>query len=156
MAKIRVAGIRQMENLALITIAPFPLSSYYLDYILSPLAANGINLEFIAAQGASPDNMGLAIGLKRAHIAAALGILKEKRKIWPKGEIYYQEGVGMISLFPHGKRAAIISNFLSALQEKGIKPLALNLSLAAVCAIIEEIYIPQALNSLSDYFYLAG
>lgn len=156
MAKIKIAGIRQVGNLAQVTIAPFPLTPSHLDFILSPLAINGINIEFIAAQGTSPDNMGLILGIKRAYIAASLGILKEKKRIWPPGEISHQEGIGMISLFPHGKQAAVIGNFLSALQESGTKLLAVNFSLSAVSALIEEIYIPNVLNSLSDYFYLPG
>lgn len=156
MAKIKIAGIRQLANLAQITIAPFPLSPSHLDFILSPLAMNGINLEFIAAHGTSPENMGLILGIKRAYIAASLGILKEKKRIWPPGEISHQEGVGMISLFPHGKQAAVIAHFLSAFQESGTKLLAINFSLSAVSALIEEIYMPQALSSFSDYFYLPG
>lgn len=156
MGKIKIAGIRQVSSLAQITIAPFPLSPYYLDFILSPLAVNGINLEFIAAQGTSPENAGLILAVKKSHIAASLGILQAKKKIWPAGEIYYQEGVAMLSLFPHGKQAAVISNFLSAFQERGINLLATNFSLSAISALIEEIHIPEALSSLSDYFQLSG
>lgn len=156
MVKIKIAGIRQAENLAQITIAPFPLSPYHLEYILSPLARNGINLEFFAALGTSPENTGVILGIKRAQIAASLGILKEKKRIWPPGEISHQEGVGMISIFPHGRQAAVISNFLSALQEAGIRILATNFSLSAISALMEESYIPEALSSLSDYFYLPG
>ncbi|MGB9700161.1 MAG: hypothetical protein ACPL5I_12340 [Thermodesulfobacteriota bacterium] len=156
MGKIKIAGLRQLTNLAQITIAPFPLAAYHLDFILSPLATNGINLEFFAAQGISSESMGLILAVKKSHIAAALGILQEKKKIWPAGEISHQEGVAMLSLFPHGKQALVISNFISALQEKGIRLLATNLSLSAISALMEEIYIPEALSSLSDYFYLPG
>lgn len=156
MAKIKIAGIRQFGNLAQITIAPFPLFAYHLEFILCPLAANGINLEFIAAQGTTPENMGLILGIKRAHSVASLGILQEKKRIWPAGQISHQEGVGMISIFPHRNQAAVISNFLSAIHEIGIKLLAVNLSLSSISALIEEIYIAEALGALSDYFHLPG
>lgn len=156
MTKIKIAGIRQLTNLTRITIAPFPISPYYLDFILSPLALNGINLEFVALQGTSAESTGLILAIKQTHRVASLGLLKEKKRIWPPAEISHQEGVGMISLFPHGKQAAVISNFISALQEKGIKILAINFSLSAISALIQEIYLPEALSSLSDYFRLPG
>ena len=156
MRKIKIAGIRQVLNLSQIEVLSLPIRFYGAAKILTPLAENGINLEFIVAHGRAEAMMDIILGLKRNHIAAALGLLQEMRERFRVEEIRSRDGMAMISLFPHGNRAAVMGNFLSAFRDAGVRLLTISFSLSAISGIIEEHLIPDALSALSDYFELPG
>jgi len=156
MKKIKIAGIRQVSDLSLIEVLSLPLPTYRPARILSPLSENGINLEFIVGHGKNDETMDLIFGVKQNQIAAALGLLQGWKEKFGTEEIRSRDRMGMISLFPHGSRAAVIGNFFSAFQDAGVKLLAVSFSLSAISGLIEECFIPDALNALSEYFELPG
>ena len=156
MKKIKIAGIRQVSNLSLIEVLSLPLRTYRPAKILSPLAENGINLEFIVGHGRNDETIDLTLGVKQNQIVAALGLLQGLKEKFEMEEIRSRDGVGMISLFPHGSRAAVIGNFFSAFQDAGIKLFTVTFSLSAISGLIDERFISEALNALSEYFELPG
>ncbi len=133
-----------------------PMGSYGVAKILTPLAESGINLEFIVANSGANETMDLVLGVQRNHIAAALGLLQGLKGKSGLPEIRSRDPVGLISLFPHGNRAAVIGNFISAFQDAGIKLLATSFTLSALSASIEEALVPEALKALIEYFELPG
>ncbi|MDO9209316.1 MAG: hypothetical protein Q7V48_00990 [Deltaproteobacteria bacterium] len=156
MKKIKIAGIRQVSDLSLIEVLSLPLCTYRPTKILSPLAENGINLEFIVGHGRNDETIDLTLGVKQNQIVAALGLLQGLKEKFEVEEIRSRDGVGMISLFPHGSRAAVIGNFFSAFQDAGIKLFTVTFSLSAISGLMDERFIPDALNALSEYFELPG
>ena len=156
MKKIKIAGIRQILDLSQIDILSLPAQSGHLARVLTPLAENRINLEFIMAHTSVHGTQDLILGVKRNYITAALGLVQGMRGNIPFQEMVCRDRVGMISLFPHGNRAAVIGNFLSAFLSGGIKPVAISLSLSAISGLMEERLLPRALNLLSDLFELTG
>ncbi|MBU1205757.1 MAG: hypothetical protein KKH04_02320 [Proteobacteria bacterium] len=156
MKKIKIAGIRQVSDLSLVEVLSLPLRMPRPAKILIPLAETGINLEFIVGHGKNDETMDLIFGIKQNQIAAALGLLQGWKEKFGTEEIRSRDGMGMISLFPHGSRAAVIGNFFSAFQDAGVKLLAVSFSLSAISGLIEECFIPDALNALSEYFELPG
>jgi len=156
MKKIKIAGLRQVINLSQIEVLALSLPKYNTAKILSPLAESGINLEFILAQDGSDETMDMVLGIKQNQIAAALGLLQGLKEKFGMGDIRSRDGVGMISLFPHGSRAAVIGNFFSAFQDAGIKLLAVSFSLSAISGLMDERFIGEALNAFSEYFELPG
>jgi len=156
MKKIKVAGLRQVTNLSQVELSSLPMGLSQTAQILTLLAENGINLEFVVTHAQADATIDLAFGVHRNHIAAALGLLRGMRGKFDLEEVHSQDGVGMISLFPHGSRAAVIGNFLSAFKDAGIKLLTISFSLSAISGLLEESLIPDALNALSEYFELPG
>ena len=156
MKKIKIAGLRQVPNLSQIEVLSLPRRAVSMGKALAPLAENGINLEFIVAHSNADETVDLVLGIQRNHIAAALGLLQGMREKLGMGEVRSRDRVGMISLFPHGNRAAVIGNFFSAFRDAGIKLLTVTFSLSAISGLIEESLIPDALNALSEYFDLPG
>lgn len=156
MKKIKIAGIRQVSDLSLIEVLSLPLRTYRPAKILSPLAENSINLEFIVGHGRNDETIDLTLGVKQNQIVAALGLLQGLKEKFEMEEIRSRDGVGMISLFPHGSRAAVIGNFFSAFQDAGIKLFTVTFSLSAISGLIDERFISEALNALSEYFELPG
>jgi hypothetical protein len=82
------------------------------------IAENSINLEFIVGHGKNDETMGLIFGVKQNQIAAALGLLQGLKENFAPEEIRSRDGVGMIFLFPHGSRAAVIGIFLEVLVHR--------------------------------------
>jgi len=156
MKKIKIAGIRQVSDLSLVEVLSLPLRTYRPAKILSPLSENGINLEFIVGHGKNDETMDLIFGVKQNQIAAALGLLQGWKEKFGTEEIRSRDGVGMISLFPHGSRVAVIGNFFSAFQDAGIKLFTVSFSLSAISGLMDERFIPDALKALSEYFELPG
>ncbi|MBI5967923.1 MAG: hypothetical protein HY882_08720 [Deltaproteobacteria bacterium] len=156
MKKIRIAGLRQVTNLSQVEVPSLPMGLSQMAQILILLAENGINLEFVVTHAHADDTIDLVFGVQRNHIAAALGLLRGMREKFGWEEVRSRDGVGMISLFPHGSRAAVIGNFLSAFKDAGIRLLTISFSLSAISGLIEERLIPDALNALSEYFELPG
>ena len=156
MEKIKIAGIRQVSDLSLVEVLSLPLRTYRPAKILSPLSENGINLEFIVGHGKNDETMDLIFGVKQNQIAAALGLLQGWKEKFGTEEIRSRDGVGMISLFPHGSRVAVIGNFFSAFQDAGIKLFTVSFSLSAISGLMDERFIPDALKALSEYFELPG
>jgi len=156
MKKIKVAGIRQVSNLAQINVHSLPLPKINLAKILAPLSDNSINLEFIVSQEQKGEMATLILGVQRKNIAAALGLLKGMKENLGIEEISSKDGRGMISLFPHGNRAMVVAHFFSALQDAGIKLSALSFSLSAISGLIDEDLLADSLKALSEYFELPG
>lgn len=156
MKKIKIAGIRQVSDLSLVEVLSLPLRTYRPAKILSPLSENGINLEFIVGHGRNDETIDLTLGVKQNQIVAALGLLQGLKEKFEVEEIRSRDGVGMISLFPHGSRVAVIGNFFSAFQDAGIKLFTVSFSLSAISGLMDERFIPDALKALSEYFELPG
>jgi len=156
MRKIKIAGLRQVTNLSQVEVASLPMGLPQMAQILTLLAENGINLEFLVTHAQAEEAIVLVFGIQRKHIAATLGLLRGRRGKFGWEEVRSRDGVGMISLFPHGSRAAVIGNFFSAFKDAGINLLTISFSLSAISALIEENLIPDALNALSEYFELPG
>ena len=154
MEKIKIAGLRQVLNLSQINILSLPSFSDSMVKVLDPLAESGINLEFFVAQASADETMDLTLGVKRNHTPAALGLLQGMKEKFR--EVHSRDHVGMISLFPHGTRAAVIGNFFSAFNDAGIRLLSIHFSLSAISGLIEENLIPEALSVLGEYFELPG
>jgi len=156
MKKIKIAGLRHILDLSQVEFSPRPTQSHSPAMILARLAENGINVEFIVAHGRTDETMELVLGVKRNQIAATLGLLRGIKEEFGLEKVYSRDRVGMISLFPHGSRAAVIGNFLSAFRDAGVKLLTISFSLSAISGLLEESRIPDALNALSEYFELPG
>jgi len=156
MRKIRIAGLRQVTNLSQVEVPSLPMGLSQMARILTLLAENGINLEFVVTHAQADETMDLVFGVQRNHIAAALGLLRGVREKFGLKEVRSRDRVGMISLFPHGNRAEAIGNFFAAFQEAGIRLVCISFSLSAISGLIEESLIPDALNALSEYFELPG
>lgn len=156
MKKIKIAGLRQILNLSQVEVSPLPTQPYIPAMILARLAENGINLEFIVAHNRTDETMELVLGVKRNQIAATLGLLQGIMEKFGMEKIRSRDRVGMISLFPHGSRAAVIGNFLSAFRDAGVKLPTISFSLSAISGLLEESLIPDVLNALSEYFQLPG
>ena len=156
MKKIKIAGIRQILNLSQIDVLCLPRETGSIGKVLAPLAENRINLEFIVAQAHADETVDLVLGVQRNHIASALGLLQGLKEKFGVAEVRSRDGLGMISLFPHGNRAAVIGNFLSAFRDAGIKLFTISFSLSAISVLIGESFIPDALSALSEYFELPG
>jgi len=156
MKKIKVAGLRQVLNLSQIEVLSLPRRLEIMDEALALLAENGINLEFIVAHPHARETMDLVLGVQRNRIAATLGLLQGLKGEFGIEEIRARDEVGMVSLFPHGNRAAVIGHFFSAFQDAGVKPLAITFSLSAISGLTEERFLPDILRALSEYFELPG
>ncbi len=156
MKKIKISGIRQVTNLSQVEVFSRPARMANPVQILTLLGENGINLEFIVIHGQTDETLDLIFGVKRNYIAATLGLLRGMEKKFGMEEVRSQDGVGMVSLFPHRNQATVIENFFTAFQEAGIKLLSISFSLAAISGLIEENLIPDAVNALSAYFELPG
>ena len=156
MKKIGVAGIRQVLGLSQVEVLCLPRGLENIVRILAPLAKNGINLEFFQAHSLEEENFDLVLGVRRGAIAATLGLLQGSRDNWARVEVRSREPVGVVSLFPHGNRAAVIGGFLSAFREAEIPLLAINFSLSALSGLLEESRVPEAIRALNEYFQLPG
>jgi aspartokinase len=156
MKKIRVAGIRQVLGLSQVEVLCLPRKLENIARILAPLARNGINLEFLQAHSLAEENFDVILGVRRGSIAAALGLLQGLREDLGRTEVRSREPVGVVSLFPHGNRAAVIGGFLSAFREAEIPLLAINFSLSALSGLLEESQVPEAIRALNEYFQLPG
>jgi len=154
MKKIRIAGLRQMSNLAQIDLLSMPKRPGSSAKALAPLAENGINLDFLVIHSPTPETINLVLALHRNHLASAMGLLQAAREKTLTQEIAVQDQVGMVSIFPHGNRPAVLAHFLSAFRDAGSKLPTISVSLSAISGLIEERLIPDALNTLGEYFEL--
>src|SRR3989304_3215832 len=105
MQKVPIAGIRQVLHLSQIEVLSLPPRWAHAARILTPLAGNNINLEFVFLHGGVGETLDLVLGVKRDHLAAALGLLQATKENSRIGEIRSRDGVALISLFPHRNQA---------------------------------------------------
>jgi aspartate kinase len=156
MKKIKVAGLRPVTSLSQINVLCLSRRTDTLAKILAPLADNRINIEFLVTHSSEEKTLDLVLAVRRNDIAAALGLLRGTGDHGNRVEIRSRDSVGMISLFPHRNRPGVIGNFFLAFREAGIQVLAVNFSLSAISALVEEDQVPEALKALSEYFDLTG
>jgi len=156
MKKIQIAGLRQALHFSQIEVLALSGGTQALARIFDPLAESGINLEFVAFHGGPKVPPNLILGVHKNQVAATLGLIKGRKEEGRPLEIRCREPAGMISLFPHGNRPAVIGNFLAAFREAEVEIWALGFSLSAISALGEESRIPRALIALKDFFELAG
>jgi len=154
--KIQIAGLRQEMHLSQIEVLSLPGGTQALARVLDPLAESGINLEFVAFHGGPRVPPDLILGVHRNQVVATLGLLKGRKEEGRAPEVRCREPAGMISLFPHGNRPAVVGNFLAAFREAEVEIWALGFSLSALSALGEESRIPRVLVALKDFFELSG
>lgn len=154
MEKIKIAGLRRMSNLAQIDFFYLPKQPGGPAKALAPLAENGINLEFLVIHSPGPETTHLTLAVKRNDLASAMGLLQATVGKTLVHEIVVHDRMGMVSIFPHGRRPAVLAHFLCALRDAAANPPPVSLSLSAISGLIEESFLPGVLSALGNYFDL--
>ncbi len=156
MKKIKVAGLRQVLDLAQVEVLALPNHHGNWVRTLASLADQGINLEFLVVRLCPDDTLDVTLGVRRSYIAALLGLLRGTGGKSGEVEILSRDPVAMISLFPHGNRADVIGNFLSAFRDVRTEVWSIAYSLSAVSVLIDPQQVPKVLAVLGEYFELPG
>ena len=154
MDRLKIGGIMQRVNLSSLMISSISREGD-IGLIFRRLAQNRINIEFINQIPLKNDYRNVILCVDSKDMYFTLGLLEEIKPAIQAQEIFPLAKVGMLSIFPHRERPLIPGTIIQTLSAAHIPLLAMGSSISAICCVINEEKVPEALKLLSRKFGLS-
>ena len=156
MRKIKIGGIIQSKQLALVGVMSAPDQPGSAGQILGALGKEGINIEFIVQSVDLSGRGNLAFCIDREDLEETLKILNHVQPEVGYEKVNHHSPVGIISIFgPHFReKPAIAGTMFTTLGDSGINILAISTSISTLSCVIEEALLAEAVKAISEAFEL--
>ncbi len=156
MTRIKIGGIIQSNQLAQVGVVSAPNRPNFPGILFESLGAEGINIQFIAE---SIDRRGqemIVFCIDQKDLAMTLEALARGPDSVSGEKIVTHCPVGIVSVFgPHFReKPTIAGTMFSALGKAGIKILAISTSISTLSCVVDEAFLPKAVQVISDAFEL--
>jgi hypothetical protein len=147
----RIAGWRQRRDLGLLMLGGWAWGG--VSPLVRALSESQLNLAFVLlhrAGGAVEGGLGLERGqsLRAAELARQMA----RERGWPAPVL--KEPATALILYPLAGGLALLAEAVAVLAAKGLSPLALGTSPAALTLILADNDLPRAVEALRDSFEL--
>ena len=154
--KFKIGGIMSDGGLAKVGVMSVPDRPGVAAAILSGLAEQGINVQFVVQCIDLRNRDHLALCVRRGDLERSLeGLARLKEEIGAQ-EIIHTTEVGIVSVFgpDFRQRPGVAAQVFQSLASKGINILAISTSISTVSCVIAEELLDQAVEVLSQTFTL--
>jgi aspartokinase len=154
--KIRVGGIIQNRDLAMIAILAIPDRPGVAGTIFRALGAKGINCVLIVHTIDVNNLDSIVLCIERRQLDIAQQVLNRVQEEVGAKAVVQNEDVGVVSVFgPHfGARPGIAGIMFSALASVDINILAISTSISSLSCIIHASQMDEAVRALEKAFEL--
>ena len=154
MKKIKIGGMIQTKELVQVGIMSMPNQPGLAGRIFSALGKEGINLQFIAQTADLHGRGNTTFCILQEDLPATRRVLNQIPSFTGPDKVIYHSPVGIISIFgPHFReKPSIAGTMFSALGDAGISILAISTSISTLSCVIEEKFLPQAVQAVSEAF----
>ena len=154
--KFKIGGIMSDGGLAKVGVMSVPDRPGVAAAILSGLAEQGINVQFVVQCIDLRNRDHLALCVRRGDLERSLEILSRIKEEIGAQEIIHAAEVGIVSVFgpDFRQRPGVAAQVFQSLASKGINILAISTSISTVSCVIAEELLDQAVEVLSQTFTL--
>jgi aspartokinase len=152
--KIRITGILQSPELALLTLSLPSEDGRPLASLLGLLGERSINIRFISKYLNGSGTPVLSLCVEVQSLPAALELINTRKASLGIREVSYRPQVGIISIYPHKERARVVERLLTTFQVNAIEPLAVNNASSVISCVFTSNLLQQALICLESAFEL--
>ncbi len=155
MSRIKIGGIIQTKELAQVGITSARHETLP-GALFKKLGAEGINIQFIAESINGSGQKSIVFCIEQADLPATLKLIQLGPDRIARDGILTHSPVGIISVFgPHFReKPSIAGTMFSALENSGIRILAISTSISTLSCVIEENSLPKAVQVISEVFEL--
>jgi aspartate kinase len=156
LAKIKIGGIIQHGDLALIQILGLPPASQAVAAVLEALGGRGVNVPVVVQSHGTGRRSNMAFAVSRPDLERAMRLVRSVCAELGAEAVESTPEVGFVAVFgPHFRdRPAIAGTMFAALATAGLDLLAITTSISTVACLIREADLPHAVAVLEETFEL--
>ncbi|MDA8141200.1 MAG: hypothetical protein M0036_21355 [Desulfobacteraceae bacterium] len=150
--KIPINGLKQSEQLSAFWVQPGHLPDPTMPKLCRALAAEQINIAFLNHSTIGAPAPGLCC-IDANDRAKAIAIIRSDHELSQSVQVG-EQGVGLLSLYPHQASLRVLGTALETLNNRGIMVYGLGSSIAALTFVIDYARMEEAAESLSQQLKL--
>ena len=154
MEKVKIGGIMQSDDRALVKIMSVPDHVGAAGAVLGAMGAHHINIEMLVESADLDDCRNFAVVIDRKDLDQALSVLEEITPAIRAKAVSYASDVAVITVFaPHLREKPFVHGAMfSCLATEGINTLAICTSISSISCVVEGQYMATAVGSLEKTF----
>lgn len=154
MDKVKIGGILQHTDLALVGMMAVPDRPGIAAAVFETLGRRGINVLFIVQSIDPDDNTHIVFCVASKDVSVALGLLEPVKERFGGREVTHRPGVAMVSIFGPDFRETpgIAGTTYGALADAGTNILCISTSMSSVSCVIDAARLDNAIKALKDSF----
>jgi len=156
MGKIKIGGIIQSKQLALVGVTSIPNRPGSAGQIFGALGREAINIQFIVQSADLHGRDNAIFCVDQRDLEKTLTVLDRLGTSGGLEKVIHHAPVGTISIFgPHFReKPSIAGTMFTALGSAGINILGISTSISTLSCVVEEALLPQAVQAISEAFDL--
>ena len=154
MARVKIGGILQQKDLALVGMMAVPDRPGIAAAIFKTLGRRGINVISIVQLVDLDNNTHVVFCVASKDASVALGLLRPLKERFGGRGITHRARVAMVSIFgpDFREKPGIAGMMHTALADAGINILSISTSISSVNCVIDEERLDDAVAALKDAF----
>ncbi len=156
MGKVKIGGILQLTDLALVGMMGVPDRPGIAAAVFRTLGQRGINVLAIAQAIDLDHNTHIVFCVASKDALTALGLLEPVKERFGGRRMTHQAGVAIVSVFgPDFRQTPGVAGMMyTALADAGINILSISTSISSVSCVIDRSRLDDAVAALKDTFEL--
>jgi aspartate kinase len=157
MDKVRIGGIMQYVDLALVGMMAVPDRPGIAAAVFEALGRRGINVLSIVQAIDLENNTHIVFCVASKDVSVALGLLEPVRERFGGRQVTHRSGVALVSVFGPDFRETpgIAGAMYSAFADADINILAISTSMSSVSCVIDQTCLDHAVAALKDTFEMS-
>ncbi|HUW94507.1 MAG TPA: ACT domain-containing protein [Anaerolineae bacterium] len=154
MARVKIGGILQQKDLALVGMMAVPDRPGIAAAIFKTLGRRGINVISIVQLVDLDNNTHVVFCVASKDASVALGLLRPLKERFGGRGITHRARVAMVSIFgpDFREKPGIAGMMHTALADAGINILSISTSISSVSCVIDHARLDDAVAALKDTF----
>jgi aspartate kinase len=157
MGKVKIGGILQYTNLALVGMMAVPDRPGIASAIFEALGKRGVNVLAIVQLIDLDNNTHVVFCVASKDVLAAMGLLEPLKKRFGGRKVTHRAGVALVSIFGPDFREipGVAGMMYTALADAGINILSISTSMSSVSCVIDQARLDDAVAALKDTFAMS-
>ena len=157
MARVKIGGILQQKDLALVGMMAVPDRPGIAAAIFKTLGRRGINVISIVQLVDLDNNTHVVFCVASKDASVALGLLRPLKERFGGRGITHRARVAMVSIFgpDFREKPGIAGMMHTALADAGINILSISTSISSVNCVIDQERLDDAVAALNDTFEMS-
>ena len=154
MDKVKIGGILQHTDLALVGMTAVPDRPGIAAAIFKALGKRGINVLAIVQLIDPDNNTHVAFCVANKDVVTAVGLLEPLKERFGGRQVTHRAGVALVSIFGPDFREipGVAGKMYSSLADAGINILSISTSMSSVSCVIEQARLEDAVAALKNTF----
>jgi aspartate kinase len=154
MTKVKIGGILQYSNLALVGMMAVPDRPGIASAIFEALGKRGVNVLAIVQLIDLDNNTHVVFCVASKDVLAAMGLLEPLKERFGGRKVTHRAGVALVSIYGPDFREipGVAGMMYTALAGAGINILSISTSMSSVSCVIDQALLDDAVAALKDTF----